>query len=332
MATLSARRGYHILSWTDPQSKKRRRLSLGRVGTIPKRDLEDLLRIKEYELSTGARLLNVHRRPAPCFAQFVKTYLLWHQAEFPDSHYRVVQIVDDHLTAHFGETPLNLITIQQAEDYKTKRRFKVRASSVAKEMRVLQAVLNRAVTLKVISENPISAVRPPKVLDSAPHRWYSAQELQGLYSGNYGPIWKLLANTGLRRGEALMLRWIWVLEKSIRVQSTGEERTKDGEWREIPRTAGATEALAALKQDGPYVLPRIRKESLSRAFLKDVRRVGLNGSLHTLRHTFVCHMLLAGVPIRTVQLYAGHAKISTTEGYAYQVLRQDPDAALALAI
>ena len=114
MATLSTRRGYHILAWTDPQSKKRRRISLGKVGTIPKRDLEDLLRIKEYELSTGARLLNVHRRPAPCFAEFVRGYLLWHQGEFPDSHYRIGQIVDDHLLSHFGPTPLNLITVEKA--------------------------------------------------------------------------------------------------------------------------------------------------------------------------------------------------------------------------
>jgi integrase len=38
------------------------------------------------------------------------------------------------------------------------------------------------------------------------------------------------------------------------------------------------------------------------------------------------------VPIRTVQLHAGHASIATTEKYAYQVLRQDPEAALRLAI
>ena len=333
MATMSAQGGYHILAWTDPDTQKRRRVSLGKVGTIPKRDLDDLLRIKEYELSTGARLLHANRRPAPRFEEFVTGYLLWHRAEFQTSHYRTAQIVDDHLLGHFGPTPLNLLSIEQAENYKTKRRFLVRSSTVGKELRVLHAILNRAVALKVITDNPISAVKAPKILDSAPHRWYSAEELTKLYqASSYGPIWRLMANTGLRRTEALILRWLWITEKTIRVLSTGEERTKDAEWREIPRTAGATEALAALKQSGPYVLPRIRKESLSRAFLRDARDTGLEGSLHTLRHTFVCHMLLAGVPIRTVQLYAGHAHLSTTEGYAYQVLRQDPEAAIGLSI
>lgn len=333
MATLSVRRGYHILSWTDQHTKKRKRISLGKVGMLPKRDLDDLLRIKEYELSTGARLLNVHRRPSPRFEEFVTGYLLWHQAEYPTSNYRVAQIVDDHLLGHFGPTPLNLISITQAEQYKTARRFKVRASTVGKELRVLHAIINRAVELKIIADNPISSVKAPKILDSAPHRWYTTEELAELYTASsYGPIWRLMANTGLRRTEALILRWLWITETAIRILSTGEERTKDAEWRQIPRTAGATGALAALKEQGPYVLPRMRKESLSRAFLRDARASGLDGSLHTLRHTFVCHMLLAGVPIRTVQLYAGHAKISTTEGYAYQVLRQDPVAATGLAI
>lgn len=333
MAKITTRRGYHVLAWTDPDTGRRRRVSLGKLGTIPRKDLDDLLRIKEYELSTGARLLNVHRRPAPRFEEFVKGYLLWHQGEYPDSNYRVAQILDDHLVPHFGITPLNLISVEQTEAYKTKRRFRVRASTVVKELRVFMAVINRAVSLKVITDNPVSIVQAPQVLDSKPHRWYTAAELTKLYdASSYGPTWRLMANTGLRRTEALILRRLWITEKTIRVLSTGEERTKDGEWRQIPRTEGATQALAALKVDGPYVLPRIRKESLSRAFLRDARAVGLDGSLHTLRHTFICHMLLAGVPVRTVQLYAGHSSITTTEKYAYQVLREDPAAAVKLAI
>lgn len=334
MAKITTRGGYHTLVWTDPETRKRRRLSLGKVGTIPRRELDDILRIKDYELSTGARLLNAHRRPAPTFGDFVRhTYLLWHRAEYPHSHFRVAQILHDHLLPEFERKPLNLITVAEVEAFKSVRRFRVRASTVTKELRVFQAVINRAVALKVISENPVSIVKPPQQLDSKPHRWYSADELVRLYAASsYGPIWRLLANTGLRRGEVLILRRLWVQEKTIRVLSTGEERTKAGEWRDIPRTDGASIALAALEGEGVYVLPRIAPGSLSRACLRDARACGLDGSLHTLRHTYICHMLLAGVPIRTVQLYAGHASITTTEKYAYQVLRNDPDAAVRLAI
>lgn len=332
MATITTRRGYHVIAWTDRETGHRRRLSLGKVGTIPKRDLDDILRAKEYELSTGARILNAHRRPAPRFEQFVTDYLLWHQAEYPDSNYRVAQIIDQHLLPEFGPTALNLMTVKQVEDWKTKRRFRVRASSVEKELRVLMAVINRAVALKVISENPVSIVQPPQVLDSKPHRYYQSDELPRLYAQSaYGALWRFMANTGVRRGEALIMRRLWISD-AVRIQSTGEERTKSGEWRKVPLTDGARLALEQIKTDGPYLLPRIAPGSLSRAFARDARRAGLDGSLHSLRHTYICHLLLAGVAIRTVQLYAGHASISTTEKYAYQVLRQDPEAAVRLAI
>lgn len=340
MATITIRGDYHVLNWTDKDTGERRHKSLGKVGTLPKKDLDDILRIKGYELSTGARLLNVHRRPAPRFEDFVRgTYLPWHRSEYPDSHYRVEQIALDHLVPHFTNKPMNLITVKEAEDYKTRRRFLAKASTVTKEVRTLHAIINRAVDLKELTDNPISIVEAPQNLDSKPHRWYSSDELALLYTATtlyvdpkYAPIWKLFANTGMRRSEGLILRALWVLDAKIRLVSTGEERTKDGEWREIPRTDGANEALAAIRASGLYVLPRMRHESLSRAYTRCARAAGLDGSLQTLRHTYICHMLLAGVPIRTVQLYAGHAHITTTEGYAYQVLREDPDAAVRLAI
>lgn len=338
MAKITTRGSFHILSWSGPDANpatgklKRHRQSIGRVGTIPKRDLDDILRIKGYELSTGARLLNANRRPAPRFDKFAVDYLLWHKAEYPDSHYRVAQIIDDHLIPEFGSTPLNLISVERAESYKTKRRFKVTTSSLTKELRVLNAVINRAIALKIISDNPISIVKPPKALDSKPHHYYQPAELAKLYAASsYGPIWRLMANTGLRRGEALQLRRLWITD-AIRIQSTGEDRTKAGDWRKIPMTDGARIALAAIAEAGPYVLPRMAKESLSRAFSRDAKGCGLGGSLHSLRHSYICHLLLAGVPMRTVQLYAGHAHMTTTEGYAYQVLEQDPAAALRLAI
>jgi len=332
MATLSNRKGYRILNYTDPETGKRKHVSLAKVGVLSAKQERDILTTKEFELSTGARLLNVHRRPAPRFEQFVRQYKLWHQTEFPDSHYRVAQIIDDHLTPEFGLTPLNLLTVQQVEDWKTKRRFLVRGSTVEKELRVLMAVINRAVALKIITDNPVSIVQPPQNLDSKPHHYYQVKELPLLYQqSDYGPIWRFLANTGMRRGEAMILRRLWITD-AVRIQSTGEERTKAGEWRKIPLTDGAREALATITTEGPYLLPRVAPGSLSRAFKRDAVQAGLDGSLHSLRHTYICHLLLAGVPIRTVQLYAGHAHITTTEKYAYQVLRQDPESALRLAI
>lgn len=85
--------------------------------------------------------------------------------------------------------------------------------------------MNRAVALKVIAQNPIAALKAPRNLDSKPHRFYETDELLALYAAcrvqvnnGEGPqpdpmrafVWKLYANTGMRRMEGLHLLRKWV--------------------------------------------------------------------------------------------------------------------------
>ena len=49
----------------------------------------------------------------------------------------------------------------------------------------------------------------------------------------------------------------------------------------------------------------------------DAKAAGVGGTLHRLRHTFCAHLVMAGVPLRRVQLLAGHADYKTTEMYAH---------------
>ncbi len=53
--------------------------------------------------------------------------------------------------------------------------------------------------------------------------------------------------------------------------------------------------------------------------MKYVRQVGLPAgiSFHSLRHTYISWMIMAGVPVPVVQKLAGHADIKTTMGYAH---------------
>ncbi|MFM9883967.1 MAG: tyrosine-type recombinase/integrase, partial [Burkholderiales bacterium] len=79
----------------------------------------------------------------------------------------------------------------------------------------------------------------------------------------------------------------------------------------------ALEALRLATGKAQFVAPSIRPESLSRAAIKCAQRAGLNGSIHTLRHTYISHLVMAGVPLRTVQVLAGHSTIAVTERYAH---------------
>jgi len=253
------------------------------------------------------------------FGQFTQEYLLWHQSEHPASFYRIEQLVRQHLTPAFEFTPLDMITPQLAEQYKFDRQKSAAPATVGKEIRTLKAILNKAIEWGRIRVNPIHYVSEPKQLNSRPERFYSAEELQLIYlaSPDKPHVWRLMANTGIRRGEALQLRWADVGREEIRVVSTEDERTKSGKWRTVPLSEGAREALGRFKQEGERVLPHIRPESLSRAFMHDATRASVDGSLHTLRHTFISHLVMRGVPLRTVQILAGHAHFTTTERYAH---------------
>lgn len=350
MARLRPRGPYWELAWsgpdTDPATGKKRRhtQNLGRRDAIPKRDAEAALKRLQRSLFLDEHALRP--RASPTFTQWCTDYLTWHALQFPYSHYRVAQIVEQHILPGWEFKRLDEVTDVDLEDKVNDwRTAGFKDHTVTKHLRVAKAIFNRAVEKKLLAESPGGTVLPPKILDAKPHRYFEVQELAALYAASrmdphhpshpqfqpwHAPAWKLFANTGMRRGEGLALQRRWVGRDGIKVVSTGEDRTKSGEWRDIPLFPGAQEALDGLPKGGEFVLPRLALPSLSRAAAKCIRRAGLEGSLHTLRHTFISHLAMdPNVPIRDIQRWAGHASIETTEGYMY-LRRSAPPVALAI--
>lgn len=73
----------------------------------------------------------------------------------------------------------------------------------------------------------------------------------------------------------------------------------------------------------------VHKEIVSDWFAADAKRAGIGGSLHRLRDTFCAHMVMAGVPLRRVQILAGHADYATTEKYHAHLIPEGDDGAAA---
>src|SRR5690606_19958253 len=122
----------------------------------------------------------------------------------------------------------------------------VSAGSAAKEVRTLKAMLTWCARNEIITHNPVHLARPPQDVVSKPMHWFELEQLAALYKAS-GPInratWQLMANTGLRRGEACHLKAQDVRAESIMVVSSAEERSKSRRWREIPLSVNGRMAV-----------------------------------------------------------------------------------------
>lgn len=304
---------------------KEKRVSLGKITKAEANRIK-----REFELQGGNK-----SNYSPGFEEFATEYLKWHSLEYPDSHDRIYGIVHQHLKPVFRFTDISAIDRKSVEQYKHDRLYQpirektkdVEAwypspNTIAKELRTLQAMINKAVEWNYLSLNQVKGIKPPKDNEDAPPPFFIKEEIKLIYDNALDPIktatWMLYLNTGFRRSEGLALKKEWIDSNGIKILSTGGARTKSGKWRIVPHNPKTKKALKVLREiDGDYVLPRVNVRSISRAFDNCLKRAELDGSLHWTRHTYASHLVMSGEPLIKVQKLLGHASIKTTEQYSH---------------
>ncbi len=132
-----------------------------------------------------------------------------------------------------------------------------------------------------------------------------------------------IANTGMRCGEALALKWENVDEKRrlIRIWPSAEWTTKSGKPREVPINDALARLLAKLPRRSPYVFPSRKGSRWSRwpqrAFERARDAAGLEGGPHKLRHSYATEFLARGGSIEMLAQILGHSDERTTRIYAH---------------
>lgn len=312
MATLYKRGESWYLNWSEGGEQFRR--SIGRVTA---REAEKVRSAKEAELTHGIAILP----RLPKLQEFMDFYQDWYKAEHPTTArtfgYEIRSVV-----AKFGQRPIDKIRPAEIELWKAERLKVAAPETVGKELRRFKAALKRGIEWEMIDANPFAKVKAPRGVRSKAVKFYTAGQIAKLAGTRRGALWRFLACTGLRRTEAVhVVQSRHVVADGgrtvIRVESdpdeTGKGRTKSGRWREIPLNAAAEASLIEL----PDRIAACHPDTLGDWFATDAKEVGIGGSLHRLRHTFCAHLVMAGVPLRRVQLLAGHADYKTTEMYAH---------------
>ena len=295
----------------------------------------------------------------------------------PTTHASYTMLAKQHIIPRLGALQLqrlspgaiNALYAHLAEVGRVRGKGPLSASSVRRVHAVLHRACHDAVRWGRLTVNPVDAADPPR--QSAEHTeklpvWNGEQLaafLAHVAEDRLFALWRLLAMTGMRRGEALALAWddldmetgrltirrSWVPVNGVPQMS--EPKTKRGR-RTIaldPVTLAALKAHAARQADeqshwgeawieSAFVFTREDGQPLhpwvvSKAFGVHLKAAALPQiPLHGLRHTYATLALSSGINPRIVSGRLGHSTVALTlDVYSHVLPQQDQDAADRIA-
>jgi integrase len=195
----------------------------------------------------------------------------------------------------------------------------------------------------LVTWNPADRAEAPPTPKGKPHAW-TDDEMRKLMEvadrDRYWVAWRLLASTGLRRGEICGLQWSdiegenlfvrrtrLVVDSQVRIETPKTTRS----MRRIPLNRTAREALQlhrlaqneeasrlGLTQPPAWIITNevgkpIDPSLLSKRWRSIVREADVPAySLHALRHTFATALLARNKSPKVVQDLLGHSSITVT--------------------
>lgn len=333
MATKYRRGSSWYIQWTDPHTGKQRRLSL---GAVDKEAAERARKVKTLEVEVRAD------EPPPRYINNGKTleefwtevYAPWHDIQYPSSRSKM-EVAAKAILPILGKIYLRDLTARDIELWKMRRmttrvnagdgKLKTLApETVRTNFAALRAALRAAVLWGELQHNPMDGVKPPPRGDDAMPKMLSSEQLAAIYreAGARAPWWAFLANTGLRRAEALRATRSDIrqtldgkLVLAVESKATKGARTKSGKIRLVPLNSAAVAALQHLGK--ARLFPDVCKDVFSRHFRRAAQAAGIDATIHDLRHTFASHLASKGVPVVTIKELLGHSSINTTMIYMH---------------
>jgi len=261
--------------------------------------------------------------------KFIEEYLTYSASNKARSTFKRDKVIlNKSFLPYIEVNSLSKITAQMVENYKIKRLQHVKDMTVNRELITIKAMFNKAVEWGYSDKSPAEQIKLFKIRKDERSRFLSKEEtdklLESCTEGLHPFVYTAL-NTGLRSSELVYLRWtdVDLDRRKITVHSRDDWQTKSGKSRNIDINDNLLMFLKKYKHErSEYVFctkdGRPLVNNLNRRFKNAAKRAGLEKiSIHTLRHTFASHLVMAGVPLATVSNLLGHSDIKTTMIYAH---------------
>jgi len=301
-----------------------------------RREAEAALGKKLGEIREG-RFFDRKEYPSITVEELAEKFLEWAKVKKSAEGYRVHS---RPIVEHFMGRLISTITEHDVERFRsvrkdtpTRNKTPRSASTLNHELKMLRGMMSKAVAWGLLEKNPAAAV---KLLPETKGRmrFLSIEEVGKLLdaaSRHLRPILICALETGMRRGEILSMKWSDVDMKNMTIFLP---ETKNGKSRHVPMSSRLRATLAALPRrlGTDYVftgeakvgkrnqvgIPGKPFHDVRTAFENACARAGIeNFRFHDLRHTAASHMIMVGVPFKTVGEILGHKTAAMTERYSH---------------
>lgn len=245
------------------------------------------------------------------------------------------QRVRDHVPAALAGRPAARVTPDDLHRLASDLREKGLAEATVRHVLVcVRTAWNRAAEARLVTgPNPaaqaLKRMRPPQ---NRRLRYLTAEEYRALLEAlePYRVSLQLTVagwNTGARFGELARLRWSDV-DRDHGLLTFRD--TKTGEPRRVPMNAelrdlfagmepGPGEALVWPTRTGRVLTdpPATWRRVVDRLFNGGVTDPRQRVSFHTLRHSFISHLVMRGVPLPVIQSLTGHKTLAMLQRYTH---------------
>lgn len=348
----------------DPLTAKRR---WGARTFASKDEAETFLILERAEIAKGAAVDPSRATVADLFARWWTEYAAPQQLQ-PRTLESYRHTIDAHVLPRLGHKRAQALTRADVSLFRASVAKDLGGRSAELAMLRLKQLLSWAAAMELIARD-VSAGLTLKAGRRDERRALSHAEalafLDAAEQDHYHPLWRLLWATGLRRGEALGLRWRDCdLERailSVRQQVVLQGKPKRPTIRPFPKTAASVRDLPIdpelvqelwehrerqreEQQQTPYTYrydlvfcTRYGSPCNPNNVLRNFHAICTSlhiaeANIHSLRHTHASHLILAGVPLLEVSKRLGHSKVSTTvDLYAHLIADHQGQSVAAIA-
>ena len=290
------------------------------------------------------------RAASKTVSQLLDSWLLLKRGEVTPGTIDQYQYAVRHIKSLIGGAPLSKVQPDMIDTFLKAKSDEGLSPRYVKLLRtILSMALDQAVRWRMLDSNPAqysTSIKQPVRTTKALSEQQAGTLLAAAKDDRLCALWTLMLSLGLRRGEAIAVRWS-DYERKAKTLSISRNRKKEGSKvvvgslkteasrRTLPLPGFLCEVLdehrIAQLQEKEYLLSLglawaepdalfatvtghyLDPDNASKLFKTLMRRAGLDGwHLHELRHSAATILLSEGVPLEQVSKLLGHASIRIT--------------------